>query len=743
MRLSRAVVAPGPRATEEALFAELARLAPANLGALAALPGPVRIVVPSGSLRVHVLAGMALRRSAWLGVEVVTLRRVALSIFERAGETPPRGGALLPILVSREAAREPLLARPLEPLEGGFAPLVGTVSDLLDAGLDAVHGAGIEEFLRSDGARIAFTDRPRAEAVVRVAARVARSLEREGAVAGAGLYRRGADLLGRQPAIAPPCSAWLVHGFADATGSALDLLEALARTAPTTLLLDLPDSSAGGARTLAEPFGASLRTRLLGGAAPETAPAVGAAELDSFSALGETGEAREVARRIRAELGTDPSLRPERIGVVARDLAPHLPALRRAFEAAGIPFSVVGGGSAAPERRSAQALVRLFDRRDKVEADFVLDLLASDLASRAPVSDLRVALHVLGATSLAEMAQLDAERTGDVRLPVRQISENGDGELELRRRVVTRPALAALVHGARRLLRALERMPERSTSRVLVGDALRLAGEALPEQGSARTWLQGAMMQLAGDLPPDFRLFRHEFAELLARLAEGVPGLTPGGQGGGVQVLSVTAARARTFDRLFLVGLNRGAFPRQITEDPLLPDGVRRETRSLLQDLQVKEEGHHEERFLFDQLIAAAPRVALSFVTRSDDATERLVSPCSTGSPGAIRERSSFASAGACPSRRPPRVPAPRLRSRPSRVWSRRASRGIERGGQPSFRRRWRRLGEAPRSRRRTSASPACATRRSTKSIPIGGRRRGAAGRASSAPSSVGSGGAP
>ena len=330
---------------------------------------------------------------------------------------------------------------------------------------------------------------------------------------------------------------------------------------------------------------------------------------------------------------------------MARDLAPHLPALRRAFEAAGIPFSVVGGGSAAPERRSAQALVRLFDRRDKVEVDLVLDLLASDLASRAPVSDLRVALHVLGATSLAEMARLDAESTGDVRLPVRQISENGDGELELRRRVVTRPALAALVHGARRLLRALERMPERSTSRALVGGALRLAGEALPEQGSARTWLQGAMTQLAGDLPPDFRLFRHEFAELLARLAESVPGLTPGGQGGGVQVLSVTAARARTFDRLFLIGLNRGAFPRQVTEDPLLPDGVRRETRSLLQDLQVKDEGHHEERFLFDQLIAAAPRVALSFVTRSDDATERLISPLldrlSWRDPGAqqLRER--------------------------------------------------------------------------------------------------------
>ena len=623
----RAVVAAGPRATEAALFAALERLAPADLEALGAAPGPLRVVVPSGSLRVHLLAELARRRAAWLGVEVTTLRRVALSIFERAGETPPRGGALLPILVGREARKEPLLARPLEPLEGGFAPLVGTVSDLVDAGLEAAHGAALEELLRSPGARIAFADRPRAEAVVRVAARVARELDRLGAAAGAGLYRRAADLLGRRPESAPPCAAWLVHGFADATGSALDLLEALARSAPTTLLLDLPTSAAGGERTLDEPFGAALRARLLRGAAPEIAAAAAPVELDAFCALGETGEARELARRVQAELAADSGLRPEWIGVVARDLAPHLPALRRAFESTGIPFSVAGGGSAAPERRSAQALVRLFDRRDQVEADLVLDLLAPDLAHLAPVSDLRVALHVLGVTTLAGIVELDAARTGDVRLPVRQVSEDGEGDFEVRRRSVARPVMSRFIAAARRLAGATARLAERGTSRSLVHGASRLVAEALPASGTAKDWLNRALTRLAGDLPPDFRLGRDELAELLARQLEELPGQTPGGQGGGVQVLSVTAARARTFARLFVVGLNRGAFPRQIGEDPLLPDPVRREARSLLPDLQVLEEGHDEERFLFDQLIAAAPRVVLSFVARSDDASERLVSP--------------------------------------------------------------------------------------------------------------------
>ena len=61
----RAVVAAGPRATEAALFAALERLAPADLEALGAAPGPLRVVVPSGSLRVHLLAELARRRAAW------------------------------------------------------------------------------------------------------------------------------------------------------------------------------------------------------------------------------------------------------------------------------------------------------------------------------------------------------------------------------------------------------------------------------------------------------------------------------------------------------------------------------------------------------------------------------------------------------------------------------------------------------------------------------------------------------
>jgi hypothetical protein len=73
-------------------------------------------------------------------------------------------------------------------------------------------------------------------------------------------------------------------------------------------------------------------------------------------------------------------------------------------------------------------------------------------------------------------------------------------------------------------------------------------------------------------------------------------------------------ARARCFDHLFVVGLNRGLFPRVVQEDPLLPDSVRGHLAAeVLPEFPVKARGLDEERFLFAQLLASAPRVTLSW----------------------------------------------------------------------------------------------------------------------------------
>jgi hypothetical protein len=78
-------------------------------------------------------------------------------------------------------------------------------------------------------------------------------------------------------------------------------------------------------------------------------------------------------------------------------------------------------------------------------------------------------------------------------------------------------------------------------------------------------------------------------------------------------------ARARTFEALFLLGLNRDVFPRTIRQDPLLPDFVRRAMSAALPDIPVKATGYEEERYLFAQLLSASPLVTLSWQVTTDE----------------------------------------------------------------------------------------------------------------------------
>lgn len=597
----------------------------------------MRVVVPSGSLRSHLLARLSERRAAWLGLEVVTLRRLALAVLDRAGEPPPRGAELLPVLVRRAALAEPELARRLAPLDGGFAPLVGSVRDLLDAGLDEATLPAALDALAEPGLPLGRAERPRAAAVVRAAGRVARALADEGRAGGAALYRHAAERIESEPASLPPAAAILIHGFADATGAVVDLLAALARARPGTLWLDLPPAAGGAPRDAGvEPFGRALRERLLRGSTVESVRGVPPAEFDAFSAIGETAEAHEVARRIRATLAAGGPA-PERIGVVARDLGPYLAPLRRAFESAAVPYSVTGAAEPHPHRRAALALVRLLDDRERLAADSVLDLLAPGLAAVAPVAELRIALRALGAVTLADLAALDLrQRLGRARslaLPVRGFGlveedappEPHDGRPRARR--LARSSLARTLSACRTLARTVASLPERAPAAAHFGALGRLAQAVLPTEGPAGRWLAETLARLAADLPHDFLLGRDELVDLLARSAEGGARIAPGGRGGGVQILSVTAARGRTFAELFVLGLNRGHFPAAPREDALLGDAARRALRSVLPDLPVKGDSLFEERFLFDQLAAAAPKVTFSFRRRADDASPKLVSP--------------------------------------------------------------------------------------------------------------------
>jgi len=131
-----------------------------------------------------------------------------------------------------------------------------------------------------------------------------------------------------------------VHGFADATGLAADLLERLTLAREATVVAIAPRSGSPGtaAFPLAERFGRRLRRAPRGGGrrGPRAA-GLGAVRLELFSAFGAAAEVREVARRIQGLLAS--GVPAERIGVVVRAFDSYRSSFRRELERAGVPFS--------------------------------------------------------------------------------------------------------------------------------------------------------------------------------------------------------------------------------------------------------------------------------------------------------------------------------------------------------------------------------------------------------------------
>lgn len=642
------LIASGPRAAEALLFGAIAREIAAARANPRLLAQPVRVIVPSRSLREHVAAKLAQAHVGVAGVVVQTLRGFARELLRRA-DLPDlgRGGELLlPVLVRRHAREYEALREVLSALDEGYAPVVESVRDLLDAGLDEASAeAAAEALAAEDGAEAA-----RARAVLALALRVVRELEALGVSAPAALFARVSEAIAEAPAAAHARALW-IHGYADVTGVQLDLLERLVTHAGARAIVDQPPDPTGGGGV--GEFTLRLRTRLAAGAPPAEAPALPSPPA-LLRAPGAQAEARAVAERIRALLdAAENPVAPEAIAVVARNLAPYRFALATHLRRMGVAFTG-GPGTLDPAGRRLAALLTLVEEGERAPTDRWLD--AADLRRRAgeasaglALVDLRLALHALGRGRIAEVARLDvASALGErkaLALPARARlvgGDDGDAEprdeesavpadraLRAERRSISAQSLAWARDDAGRALAGVRALAAAATLgaraerlRALCKDALRWRHDT-----PGRSALEAALAGLERDLRGDLALDSFEFRLLLARALERTGIAALGGQGGGVQVLSVTAARARTFSHLFVLGLERDVFPRTIREDPLLPDRVRRRLEAVLPDVPLKARGHDEERFLFAQLCGAADHVQLSWQETSDDGKERAASP--------------------------------------------------------------------------------------------------------------------
>ena len=622
------------------------------------LATPVRVIVPSRSLRLHVGERIAAEQGAAAGVAVQTLHAASIEILDRAGCSARGGDALVEILARRIAREEADLRRAFEPFLDGYRTVAASVRDLLDAGLQVEHAEAVLEALHD--APLSGAEKDRAGAVVRTAVRVARAMAERGLGSRSELLRRAREALETDARVLP-ARAVVVHGFADATGRAADLLEALMRIRPTRVLLDHPpDPIQPGRPDPGVAFTQRLMERL-GGVAKSARPARAEGEngepreADRFRAPGATAEVRAVAGRIRALL--DDGARPERIGIAARDLSGYRACLREQLHRLGIPCSALR--TRAPldgAGRRITALVELLETAGQTSVDRWLDAAArlahergGEALERAPSTRLRLGLRKVGAARLADAAAVlpeDHLQDDSLPLPIRTRvapGDGGDAQGSARRTAAGERRflgfhaprarlggweLRGAVRAAGAALERLEQWPERAP---LGRHLARLAQLRRQELGwrardpaERRVW--SALENLEETLGAEELAFA-ELASLLRRTLTVVAAPPLGGEGGGVQVLDAMEARGRTFEHLFVVGLNRDVFPRVVREDPLLGDDARRALAALLPDVPIKGRSRDEDRYLFAQLLSASPRVTLSWQLAGDDGKPRVASP--------------------------------------------------------------------------------------------------------------------
>jgi len=646
------VTASGPRAAERKLLESLEELRARSTADLAA---PVRIVVPSRSLRLHVAARLAAQRGAWAGVTVETLAGLAHGVLARAAAPARSGAAVLATLTRRLAAEEPELASSLGGLADPFAAVVASVRDLLDAGLGAGQAEVALEVLEARGAGDPQSDvLARSRAVVRVAARILEGADAVGVDIASRALARAAEALDR--GVSLPARAIIVHGFAEATGVAGDLLEALMRRGGVRAIIDLPADPEGAD---AGAFAARLLERL-GRLAPvgTSTAAAPASELELVEAADAEAEARVVVENIRSLL--DGGVAPERIGIVAREVGARLSPLVRHLERLAVPFSgpslVAPGGSL---RVRLGGLLEVLAAGEDATVDRWHELAAGLDAS----FEIAAALRFLGATRLVDLARIDPPR-GGVRLPLASAepAEGDDGEDVVEPMRVGAGLLRVYRDRARAALELLRGWPEsaRPSAHALHTAELVQCQAGWPAE--ALTALHEAVEACAAELAPVGEVTRREWARALGDSTRELCQVAVGGSGGGVQVLGAMEARTRTFQHLFLVGLQRDVFPRRVMEDPLLPDSVRGSLSAVLPDVPIKSRGHLEERYLFAQLAGAAERVVLSWAAGAGAGT----SPASP-----------FVEELCAVRGRPETVPRSTLAGTPATAWELAVDRGV------------------------------------------------------------------
>jgi ATP-dependent helicase/DNAse subunit B len=410
------------------------------------------------------------------------------------------------------------------------------------------------------------------------------------------------------------------YGFEDLTAAQWALLRALSGRAEVTVSLpyepgrpafaslartmqDLAKLADGGieelppARDFGPPGLAHLERSLFAAASPAKKPPLEGA-VRFLEGAGSRAALELVGDEILELLhGGTP---PERIAVVVPSLDHSRAALTTAFGTLGIPFAFEGrprlGQTAfghallsalrfvwrAPERRHLFSFLRSpYSGLARAHADYLEGRLRG-LGIRTNVEEKTVELR---GNPLPALADVRAARS-----PVEAV------------RVLAAYMLRAAY--------GLEAPP--------VGETSRLDMRAYEETGKILNELEG-WMELAGELTED---------EVLAALEDVTVRLGSAGDAGRVAVVDFLRARTRTYDVVFILGLEEGSFPRRVSESPFLADDERRALDESTGARLVRPDPVSRARYLFyTACTRPSRRLYLVREAATDEGSPRQASP--------------------------------------------------------------------------------------------------------------------
>lgn len=537
--------------------------------------GALLLVVPSRLLGAWLRARLAQALGGVAGIHAVTLpelaERVALLPLALAGRQP------LPAVADRLLVDRAI--REAVPSAGGYfsgvldarnfpAVVLRTLLDVKRAGLGpAALAAAFPESVK-----------------IRELAAAYQALET--AIARHGYYD-ASDLLAEAArlVVADPgrlgASAVLAFGFVEMNPLEARLLDACGRVAPVLRYV------AGG----------------------DQADLPGPSALEIVAAPGEEREVREIARVILGHVEAGGKL--DAVGILLRQPAAYLAAVRDVFGAAGIPYTL-GTAPAVGETRAGRSLRLLAEvRRSDFARAAVMEFLAfADLRARPGTSPAewerlsRQAGIVGGAREWRE--RLD--RLGR-RLQLVADAPDDDDEDGRARRAGDRDALGALRRTAHVLLRGLSRFPDPAPPDALV-DAFTRTFRRLVKTSPEAELALGALARLRELGAVDAVVPLEEFWTLLEAALAAPSASGPGPGPGRVFVGELGVGLGIEFPLTIVPGLVEGGFPAAPRQDPILLDAERRQ----LTGLPLAEDARGLERVRFALAVGSgARRVVLTY----------------------------------------------------------------------------------------------------------------------------------